>query len=201
MRVWYPAPCSLNQASTSSSTRNAICALRDGSGNPRCATALAQSAGEVRGASCVNLMSRSDIAASFAQFVLPLAPPAVVTRPVLFFMSFCLSGRNEMRNVAFFAARGPHHEEGNAIDNSNTLVAALAIGVPHVFPRQQVATKEIPQVCEVDAVILQIAAPLRFIPGVHGNDCRCKCIYNTRASAAFQVSGMPRQVRLSCAAA
>ncbi len=57
-----------------------------------------------------------------------------------------------MRYVAFFAARGPDHEKGNAIEHPDALVAALSIAVSLVFPRQQVALKESPDICEVNAV-------------------------------------------------
>jgi len=72
-------------------------------------------------------------------------------------------------NVAIFAARRPHDEQGNAIEQTDALQASFAIGVACIFAREQVAKKETVKVGKINPVIGQIPCTFGFVPCVYGS--------------------------------
>ena len=82
-----------------------------------------------------------------------------------------------MRIVTRFASRSPDHEQGNAIDHSNTLEAPFTIGAPRVFAREEISVKEGVEIDEVDPVFFQIDLALGFVPRDHAPNCICNRIY------------------------
>lgn len=63
------------------------------------------------------------------------------------------------------AARRPRHEQGNAVEHTDALVARLAVSFPGVLAGDEVAIEKTLEICEIDAVIPQVASALGFIPG------------------------------------
>jgi len=165
IRVCQPAPWARYHANTSASTRSAICCLRTGSGKPRWATASAQSSGVVAGASAVNLTFSSGKARRRAQSGLSVF--AVAPEPRCLFMGNCLSGRNQVGDVALFTTWRPHHEQGHAIEHTDALQAQFTIGMAHIFAREQIAVKKTIKIGKINPVIGQILCPLALIPCVH----------------------------------
>lgn len=82
-----------------------------------------------------------------------------------------------MRFVCCLTARGPHDKQGDTVDHSDALKSAFVVCLSGVFASEEVAVKKRLQIGEVDAMLIQIDQPFRFIPGDHVGECRCRCIY------------------------
>lgn len=82
-----------------------------------------------------------------------------------------------MRFVPRFTARGPHDKKGDTVDHSDALKSAFVVCLSGVFTSEEVTVKKRLQIGEVDSMLIQIDQTLRFMPGDHICECRCKCIY------------------------